>query len=172
MIVELAQLPGVDGDIPANTASALDAIARCGPDTRLLVFPETYLSGFPTADNIASLAQPIAGPAIRTIQQAARDKNISIAIGFAEAHEGRFYNTTALLTPHGVALAYRKTHLWASDHGIFTPGDALVSCEWDGLRVGILIWLSHGGQYRQPGPAHSRPGHPHHPAGRPRQEHQ
>jgi (R)-amidase len=71
MIVELAQLPGVDGDIPANTASALQAIARCSPDTRLLVFPETYLSGFPTADNIAALAQPIDGPAISTIQQAA-----------------------------------------------------------------------------------------------------
>lgn len=139
MIVELAQLTGFDGDIPANTASALEAIARCGPDTRLLVFPETYLSGFPTADNIAALAQPIDGPAISTIQQAARDKNISVAIGFAEAHEGRFYNTTALITPEGVALAYRKTHLWASDHGIFTAGDALVSCEWEGLRVGILI---------------------------------
>ena len=56
MQVELAQLTGRDGDTAHNLAQALDAIAACQTGTRLLVFPETYLTGFPTPDNIAALA--------------------------------------------------------------------------------------------------------------------
>jgi len=36
-------------------------------------------------------------------------------------------------------MAYRKTHLWASDKGVFHPGNRMMTCEWNGLRVGILI---------------------------------
>lgn len=139
MIVELAQLAGADGDIAGNTARALQAIERCQPDTRLLVFPETYLTGFPTEDNVASLASPLDGPVLAPIREAVKRKGISVAIGFAEELDGRHYDTTVLLTPAGVALAYRKTHLWASDQGVFSPGAELPSCLWEGLRVGMLI---------------------------------
>ncbi len=63
-----------------------------------------------------------------------------MAVGIAEAADaGRFYNTTLLITPDGVALKYRKTHLWASDRGIFTPGDRYATALWNGIRVGLLI---------------------------------
>jgi (R)-amidase len=38
-----------------------------------------------------------------------------------------------------VLLRYRKTHLWASDDGVFTPGDRFEVCRWNGLTVGALI---------------------------------
>ena len=37
----------------------------------------------------------------------------------------RYYNTTVLIDATGeMLLRYRKTHLWASDEGVFTPAIA------------------------------------------------
>lgn len=140
MKVELVQLAGRDGDVAWNLARTLDAIHACAPDSQLVVFPETQLTGFPTQANIAAIAEPIHGPSVQAVQRAAKEMNVSVAVGFAEAaDDGRFYNTTLLITPDGIAMKYRKTHLWASDRGIFTPGDRYTTCLWNGIRVGIAI---------------------------------
>ena len=139
MKVELAQLAGRDNDTAYNLERALSAIAACAADTHLIVFPETHLMGFPSAETVAAIAEPLDGPSVSAILAAARDRNISVVIGMAESDDGRFYNTTLLITPAGIALKYRKTHLWASDRGVFEAGDRYATCEWNGLRVGLLI---------------------------------
>jgi len=139
MRIELAQLPCVDGHTEENLAQALAAIGRCTPETDLIVFPETFLSGFPTPDNVRALSQALDGPLLTAVGAAARAQGVSVAIGLAEAHRGRFFNTTVLLTPQGLALTYRKIHMWASDQGVFSPGDRVASCAWQGLQVGALI---------------------------------
>lgn len=139
MKVELVQLTGRDGDTAHNLAAALEAIAACAADTDLVVFPETHLMGFPTAENIAAVAEPLDGPTVQAVQRAARERDVAVAIGIAENDAGTYYNTTLLITPEGIALTYRKTHLWASDRGIFTPGDRYATCLYKGVRVGLLI---------------------------------
>ncbi|KAF1054442.1 MAG: (R)-stereoselective amidase [Stenotrophomonas maltophilia] len=139
MKVELVQLAGRDGDTAYNLARTLEAIAACAADTQLVVFPETQLTGFPTEENIASLAEPVDGPSVQAVQRLARERNVAVALGMAEVDDGRFYNTTLLITPEGIAMKYRKTHLWASDRGIFTPGDRYTTCMWNGIRIGIVI---------------------------------
>lgn len=139
MKVELVQLAGRDGDTAYNLERTLAAIAACAPDTDLVVFPETQLTGFPTVENVAALAEPLDGPSVRAVQRAARERNVAVVVGVAEKDAGTFYNTTLLITPEGIALRYRKTHLWASDRGIFTPGDRYATALWKGVRVGILI---------------------------------
>jgi (R)-amidase len=139
MKVELAQLAGQDNGTAYNLQRALAAIAACASDTRLIVFPETYLMGFPSIDTVAQVAEPIDGPAVRAVQQAAREHNIAVVIGFAENAQGTFYNTTLLITPDGIALQYRKTHLWPSERSVFQVGDRYVTCEWSGVRIGLLI---------------------------------
>ncbi|WP_397451651.1 carbon-nitrogen hydrolase family protein [Pseudomonas sp. NA-150] len=139
MKVELAQLAGQDNGTAYNLQRALAAIAACAADTQLIVFPETHLMGFPSAETVAQVAEPLDGPTVQAVQQAAREHNIAVAIGVAENDNGKFYNTTLLITPEGIALKYRKTHLWASDRGVFTPGDRFATCEWNGVRVGLLI---------------------------------
>lgn len=139
MKVELIQLAGRDGDTAYNLARTLEAIAACAADTDLVVFPETQLMGFPTADNIAALAEPLTGPSVQAIVQAARQQRIAVTLGVAENDNGRFYNTTLLITPEGIALRYRKTHLWASDRGIFEPGDRYATALYQGVRIGLLI---------------------------------
>jgi (R)-amidase len=142
MQVELAQLSLVDSDVEHNTHKVLKAIegADVAGGTKLVVFPETTLSGFPTRENVAAVAQPVDGPALSAVRDAARRKGVSVAVGLAERDGTHFYNTTVLVDERGeIALRYRKTHLWASDVGVFTPGDRFETCTWNGLTVGLLI---------------------------------
>ncbi|MCR4539161.1 carbon-nitrogen hydrolase family protein [Pseudomonas sp. 18.1.10] len=139
MKIELMQLAGRDGDIAYNLRRALEAIATCGADTDLLVFPETHLMGFVAGEQLAEVAQPLDGPALRAIQQAARERDVSVVIGLVESDAGVHYNTSVLVTPEGIAMRYRKTHLWPSERGDITPGDRFVTALWKGIRIGILI---------------------------------
>ncbi|AWY43002.1 carbon-nitrogen hydrolase [Pseudomonas putida] len=139
MKVELAQLAGRDNDTAYNLERALAAINACSADTQLIMFPESHLMGFPSAESVADVAEPLDGPTVGAIVAAARERNIAVVIGTAENDNGRFFNTTLLITPEGIALKYRKTHLWASDRGVYEAGDRYATVMWNGLRVGLLI---------------------------------
>lgn len=140
MKVELAQLEGRDGDTAYNLERTVQAIETAADDSQLLVFPETYLTGFPTVDNVARIAEPLEGEVIATVHRAARRRGISVAVGVAEEDQGRYFNTTVLITPEeGIALRYRKTHLWSGERAVFEAGDRLVTGLWKGIRVGLLV---------------------------------
>ena len=142
MQAELAQLALVDGDVGHNTSKVIETIGRANVagGTKLIVFPEATLSGFPTRENVADVAQSLDSPALTSVRDAARRAGVSVAVGLAEREGARFYNTTVLVDDKGeIALRYRKTHLWASDVGVFTPGDRFETCLWNGLTVGLLI---------------------------------
>ena len=142
MQVELAQLSLVDGDVAHNTRKVIDSIERVdvAGGTKLIVFPETTLSGFPTRENVAEVAETLDGPRLVAVRDAARRKGVAVAVGLAERDGERFYNTTVLVDERGdIVLRYRKTHLWASDVGVFTPGDRFATCVWNDLTVGLLI---------------------------------
>ncbi|TAM08114.1 MAG: carbon-nitrogen hydrolase family protein [Paraburkholderia sp.] len=142
MQVELAQLALIDGNVAHNTRKVIEAIERVDATggTKLVVFPETTLSGFPTRENVADIAQTLDGPALSSVRDAARKKGVAVAVGLAERDGNAFYNTSVLIDESGaIALRYRKTHLWASDVGVFTPGDRFVTGRWNDLTVGLLI---------------------------------
>ena len=142
MQVELAQIPVQDGVTEPNLAKILDTIPKADTagGTELLVFPELAMCGFPTLENIAGVAQTLDGPGIAAVRDAARRKGVAVTVGFAETAGGKYYNTSVLVDARGdIVMSYRKTHSWASDVGVFTPGDDLVTAEWNGVRVGILI---------------------------------
>ncbi|MFM0742125.1 carbon-nitrogen hydrolase family protein [Paraburkholderia xenovorans] len=143
MQLELAQIPIVDGAAGvdgANVQRVLHTIGQRSADTDLIVFPETTLSGFPTRDNIRDVAEPLDGPSLTAVRNAAREARVAVAVGFAERDGSRFFNTTVLVDEHGdIALRYRKTHLWASDVGVFEAGDRYDVCSFKGMTVGLLI---------------------------------
>ena len=72
MQVELAQLTLIDGDVAHNTRKVVETIgsADAAGGTKLVVFPETTLSGFPTRENVADIAQTV--PALVTCLQKRR----------------------------------------------------------------------------------------------------
>ena len=139
MKIELVQLAGRDGDTAYNLSRTLNAIATCAGDTDLLVFPETYLSGFVGGAQLAQVAEPLHGTTLQTVLQAVRERGVAVVLGFAEVHQGMFYNSAVLVTPEGIALQYRKTHLWPSERSDFSPGDRFTTVLWRGVRVGLLI---------------------------------
>jgi (R)-amidase len=153
MKVELAQLAGRDNDTAYNLERTLAAIAGCAADTQLILFPEGHLMGFPSAESVAEVAEALDGPSVRAVIAAARQRNIAVAIGMAENDNGRFYNTTLLITPEGIALKYRKTHLWASDRGVYEAGDRYAT------RAGAIGGRTVDRHQRQHGPVRPDPPH-------------
>jgi (R)-amidase len=139
MKIQLAQIPSDDGVTAPNLERVLSIINSADPQTDLIVFPETCLMGFPAAEEVARVAEPVDGPALSTVLQAVKSRSISVVLGFAEIEAGKFYNSTVLLSPEGVVLKYQKTHLWATDVGTFEPGKQFATAVWNGVRVGILI---------------------------------
>ncbi|WP_168793327.1 carbon-nitrogen hydrolase family protein [Paraburkholderia aromaticivorans] len=141
--LELAQIPVVDGAVGvdgANVQRVLQIIGQRSAETDLIVFPETTLSGFPTRDNVREVAEAIDGPSLTAVRHAAREARVAVAVGLAERDGSRFFNTTVLVDERGeIALRYRKTHLWASDVGVFEPGDRYEVCSFKGMTVGLLI---------------------------------
>ncbi|WP_337231599.1 nitrilase-related carbon-nitrogen hydrolase, partial [Citrobacter portucalensis] len=63
------------------------------------VFPETHLMGFPSAETVADIAEPVAGPTVQAVIQAARARNSSVVAGTAERGGGHFYSTTLRSSP-------------------------------------------------------------------------
>ncbi|ANB74994.1 carbon-nitrogen hydrolase [Paraburkholderia phytofirmans OLGA172] len=142
MQVELAQISLLDGDVAHNTRKVVDMIGRADVSggTKLIVFPEATLSGFPTRTNVAAIAQALGGPALSAVRDAASRAGVSVAVGLAERDGALFYNTTVLIDGSGeIALHYRKTHLWSSDVGVFSAGNRFETCIWNGITVGLLI---------------------------------
>lgn len=140
MQLELAQIPLQDGIVAPNLARVLDVIGKRRAGTDLIVFPEATLTGFPTRENVRDVAETLEGASLTAVRDAARAAKVGVAVGLAERDGDRFYNTTVLIDEHGeIALRYRKTHLWATDVGVFTPGDRFEVCEFKGMTVGILI---------------------------------
>ena len=141
--LELAQIPIEDGAVGVggrNVQRVLETISQRSAETALIVFPETTLSGFPTRASIGGVAEPIDGPSLTAVRNAAREARVAVAVGLAERDGKRFFNTTVLVDERGeIALRYRKTHLWASDVGVFEPGDRFEVCSFKGLTVGLLI---------------------------------
>ena len=142
MKVDLVQMELRDNNIEYNTSQVIANIVRTdvAGGTELVVFPEATLSGFPTAATAAAVAQPIDGPAVTAVREAARRAGVSVVVGFAERDAAQFFNTSLLIDETGeILLRYRKTHLWASDVGVFTAGDRFETRRWHGIEVGLLI---------------------------------
>jgi (R)-amidase len=139
MKLELVQLSGRDGDVAYNLQRTLDAIAHCAPGTDIVMFPEAQLTGFLGHENLAQLAEPLDGPSVQAVCRAARERDVAVVVGLIESAGGQFYNTLLLITPDGVALSYRKTHLWVGESAFVLPGDRYATVQWRGVRIGLLI---------------------------------
>lgn len=139
MKLELVQLAGRDGDTAYNLRRTLEAIAQCAPGTDIVVFPEAQITGFLNQQNIAGQALTLDSPEIQRVQQAAQERNVAVVVGLIENDDGQYFNTTLFITPDGIPLSYRKTHLWVSEPGLVLPGDRYATLEWRGVRIGLLI---------------------------------
>lgn len=90
----------------------------------LVILPELVVPGYTTEPAVlARAAEGIDGPAVRAWQQAAAAGGGYIAAGFCERDGDRLFNAAVIVSGDGVLAHYRKTHLFAAEKSVFTPGD-------------------------------------------------
>lgn len=169
MDIALAQLQ-IEPDSPdTNVERALAAIedaADRGCD--LVALPEIFDVGYFSFDSYTREAEPLDGPTITRLQEAATDHEIAVlagtvvedlgastARGFDTPAEDGYANTAVFIDGDGErAGVYRKHHLFGYDsreQSLLVPGESLCVVESGGFSIGVTTCydLRFPGLYRQ-----------------------
>jgi deaminated glutathione amidase len=137
--IALCQIP-VSPDPVANLTRVRAALARAeGAD--LAIFPEATLTRY--GRRISELAEPLDGPFVSGLAEAAREHGLAVIAGTFEPGEGRVHNTAVAVDRDGeIKAAYRKIHLFdsfgAKESELVAPGAEPTVVELAGLRVGLV----------------------------------
>lgn len=91
---------------------------------QVVVLPELIVPGYRLErDYLEAGAQPLEGSVTRAWRELAAEYGGYLAGGFCERDGEQLYNAAVLIGPEGIALHYRKLHLFAGEKAIFAPGD-------------------------------------------------
>ncbi|WP_135805549.1 carbon-nitrogen family hydrolase [Halorussus marinus] len=153
MRLALAQLDIESGAVERNRRRALDAVgAAADRGADLVALPEIFNVGYFAFDAYARAAEPLDGPTLSAIADAAADRDVAVLAGsivedLAEtegvqtpADEG-LANTSVLFDRDGIRRAvYRKHHLFgyeSAEAELLVPGESLGVASLDGATVGM-----------------------------------
>ncbi len=159
--VAAAQFAPAYHNLSAATERAVEIIAEAGSnDVQLLVFPETWLCGYPywaslriSSPEFAACrrafqrsAVKIPGPEINVLRDAAREHGIALVIGVNESGGGSVYNTQVFIDSRGEMKGrHRKLIPTATERLVHGQGDGsdLLAHEMAGARICGLICFEH-----------------------------
>jgi predicted amidohydrolase len=140
MRVALCQIT-VGDDPKENLERVREALSRAS-DADLAVFPEASLVRF--GGDLAAVAEPIDGPWVTALAEAAREHRTAVIAGIFEPGDGeRVYNTTVAIDASGTLTgSYRKIHLFDAFHDRESEkvlaGDTPVVVDLCGIRIGLI----------------------------------
>jgi predicted amidohydrolase len=121
----------------ARAAAAVEKLAAQG--CRLVVLPECLNLGW-TDTSAPDLAQPIPGPHIVPLADAARRGGVFVAAGLVERAGDRLYNSAVLLDPEGtILLQHRKINELDLGRALYSVGDRLGVVDTPLGRIGLDI---------------------------------
>lgn len=112
--VAVAQVPAVLGDVACNLAAMGGWMAQAAEKaSKLLVFPECYLSGymFETREEAYACAIERDGPELEQVRCLCEQHAMEVVVGFLERVGPKLYNSAAVIGPGGVTGIHRKRHL-------------------------------------------------------------
>jgi predicted amidohydrolase len=123
--VGLAQITGTPFAPEENRKLAADSARELFErGAGIVVLPELIVPGYVTdADRLMPIAESLDGPTVTSWRELAAQADGVVVGGFCEREGDRIYNTAVAVDKGGVALHYRKLHLFASEKGSFSPGD-------------------------------------------------
>jgi NAD+ synthase (glutamine-hydrolysing) len=144
IVIALAQLDLVVGDVSGNTERILDCCRRAHDEMRadLVVFPELSVCGYPPEDLLLhSGLQVRVREAMDRIRSEVRD--IAVLVGYPEYENGEIYNA-AVVFRDGQPLAQYRKHLLPNyrvfdEERYFQAGKDPAVFTLNGIRVGINI---------------------------------
>jgi len=110
----------------------------------LVVLPELANSGYlyKSPEALIPYTEPSdgSGEFLSAIQSLAKSIQGVIVTGYAENSHLNLYNSASAVSPDGVIVNYRKTHLYADEKILFRPGDSGFKCfDWLDVRIGMMI---------------------------------
>ena len=112
----------------------LQALAEPPPHLDMVVLPELWLPGAFNAEAFADHAEPLDGPLVGALGQAAQSAQVWLHAGsIVESDAGSLFNTSLLFAPSGELVGrYRKIHLFGFGSGeseLLTAGEQVVLVE-------------------------------------------
>lgn len=110
----------------------------------LLVLPELANSGYCYEDptDLAPLCESIQEPGnfLRGLLDLALENDVCIVSGFAEAADGKLYNSAVAVSKDGILACYRKTHLYNTEKALFSAGDTGFQVfSLKQVKIGVMI---------------------------------
>ena len=147
----LVQFESVLCDPAANTQKACRMIAEAAAEgADLVVLPELFSTGYElniVGPHVPELAEPVDGPTVRALQDAARAGNCYVVAGLALAYDmaGVPFNSSVVIDRQGELLGtYDKQHLWALERFYFRSGCDCPVFDTDFGRIGVMICYDMG----------------------------
>lgn len=120
------------GPDPAARRIAAASLVEQSAGAALVILPELWTVGYFAFDDYERSAEPLDGPTLELIAEAARRIQAHVVLGsFIERTPDGLHNTTAVLAPDGGLLAtYRKVHVFgygSRETELVMPGDGPVT---------------------------------------------
>lgn len=163
IVVALVQEPPVFLDLAASTAKAVALIAEAaGGGATLVVFPESWLPGYPVwldgapgaalwgesgggdlYEHLVANAPRRDGPELRALAREAAAVGVDVAIGLHERAGDTLYNATVLLGRDGASQARRKLVPTFNEKLIWGAGDGSTLDTWArpyGTLGSLICW--------------------------------
>jgi predicted amidohydrolase len=136
--VACGQFAAKPGD-PASNVARMVAYAEQAHSEgcELILFPELIVTGYLAPPRVRPLAEPLSGPSVRRLAEAAADLEIAVAFGMAELDEARGvrYNSLVVVDRSAQVVAvYHKMHLWDTERAWAEPGRDVLGVELGGAR--------------------------------------
>ncbi|WP_170929037.1 carbon-nitrogen hydrolase family protein [Mycobacterium paraense] len=127
MVIKIAleQLSVVAGDHQANLSLAVRRTQKAFAEgANIVVLPELAISGYVVDPVLAQqLAEPLFGDSFTALGEIAAAHAGVVVYGFCERAGRDLFNSVVALGPHGLALHYRKMHLFDQEKAVYSPGD-------------------------------------------------
>lgn len=150
--ITLAQFESKLCDPPANVVKAIPMIRQAGLDgSDMIMFPEMFTTGYELSivgPRITELAEPVNGPTITALREAAKQAGVYVVAPIVLYHDdlpGVPFNSAVLIDREGnVAGVYDKQHLWALERFYFRGGNGTPVFQTDFGTIGIMICYDMG----------------------------
>ena len=144
MRIAVVQQNNNPGQVLQNRNKAM-AFARQALDggADLILFHEEMLIGY--NPDSAALGEPLDGPTTQAFVELLKDSQAVVVYGLTEVVGQDRYISAPVVSCAGVVANYRKTHLWWKYKGLreesayYKPGNALVTFDHQGTKIGIMI---------------------------------
>ena len=127
----------IQSDVIARDPEAnrhhLDEMLKNVDNTDVIVFPETFTTGFPADPNL--FAEELGGVTMQWMREKAEEKNCAVCGTIVLKNNG-FYNSFIWMQPDGKYYLYNKKHLFTMGGELgLNPGEERITIEYKGWRI-------------------------------------